>query len=394
MGEGEYVINAASAIVAMEYMGYGFQKKYSGIRHWIYFIVGCVVYFFTVTTLNLVIEYEGVTDLLPGFILVVYAFLALEGRTQDFLKAGLLWVVITMVSTYCSFDMVALVVKFSMGKIVMILWRKQEDFPKREKWIVAGTFMVMALLAMGVFWLEAGELGPSERYWLTIGILADEMAIAVFVAELYHQLGKYHQDEKGHLDMYRIGREINHWRHDMSGVLGVLYRMQKSGRYGEVEAYMEKLYIDLKNYPELLQPTGNEGLDAALMKTIPKCSEKDIHFCYVVLGKPWQIDSIELGRLIDNLLSNGMEACFRVIGEKELELRVRALKGGLEIYLENSIEESVVEHNPKLVSHKKEKERHGFGMESIYRIVKEYEGIYEYWEEEKRFCQCIYLNYK
>lgn len=151
----EYVINAASAIVAMEYIDYGFQKKYCGARRWIYFAIGCIVYFLTVTTLNWVIEFENVLGFFYGLVLVGYAFLALEGRAQDFLIAGVLWVLIAMVSTYAIFNvlgivsgknlqellqingdllfyasLVALVVKFSMGKIVTALLRKQTGFHK------------------------------------------------------------------------------------------------------------------------------------------------------------------------------------------------------------------------------------------------------------------------
>ena len=347
--------------------------------------------------------------------------------------AGVLWVLIAMVSTYSVFgvwgivsgksldallqtkgeqlfyaSLVALVVKFSMGKIAAALFVKETGIHKRENWIVAGAFLFMALLAMGLFCLEAGELGQFERYWLTIGILAAEAGIVVFLVQIYHRLGKYQKEqmEKQYLqkreeerreellDMYRVGREINHWRHDMLGELGVLFYMLKNGKYEEVVNHMEKVYGDLKDYPELPQATGNEGLDAALIKTIPKCKEKGIHFCYVVMGKTWKIDSIEMGNLMDNLLSNGMEACFAVTGKKEMELMVRALDEGVEIYIENSIGESVMAHNPRLISRKKEKERHGFGMESIYRIVEKYEGAYEFWEEEKRFCQSIFLNYK
>lgn len=39
---------------------------------------------------------------------------------------------------------------------------------------------------------------------------------------------------EGLADIYRTGRELNHWRHDMQGELGVLYRLQKSGKYAEV----------------------------------------------------------------------------------------------------------------------------------------------------------------
>ncbi len=431
-----YVINAISAVIAVEYIDYGFPKKYNGFRRWGAFTVGCVAYFLTVTALNRLIDFEGALGFFYGAVLIAYGMWALRGRFKDFLVSGLLWVLIAMLGTYGIFSamglltgnslgemlqlqgdrriyasVVALAVKFSMGKIAAVFFRRQDGVYEKENGIVAGAFVFMTLLAMGLFWLEAGNLESSVRYVLTIGILLDEAGIIVFLVQLYQRLGRYQKEKiearyqrerkqerlEGLMDMYRVGREINHWRHDMQGELDILYRMQKNGKYAEVETYMEKLCSGLRDYPELPQPTGNEGMDAALIKMIPKCRERGIHFCYVIMGKPERIDSIALGNIMDNLLCNGMEACQNLGGSREIELTVRCRMDGLEIYLENSIGESVLEKNPRFVSHKREKERHGFGMESIYRIVEEHEGTYEYWEEKDeengRFCQRIYLNY-
>lgn len=431
-----YVINAISAVIAVEYIDYGFPKKYNGFRRWGAFTVGCVAYFLTVTALNRLIDFEGVLGFFYGAVLIAYGMWALRGRFKDFLVSGLLWVLIAMLGTYGIFSamglltgnslgemlqlqgdrriyasVVALAVKFSMGKIAAVFFRRRDGVYEKENGIVAGAFVFMTLLAMGLFWLEAGNLESSVRYVLTIGILLDEAGIIVFLVQLYQRLGRYQKEKiearyrrereqerlEGLMDMYRVGREINHWRHDMQGELDILYRMQKNGKYAEVETYMEKLCSGLRDYPELPQPTGNEGLDAALIKMIPKCRERGIHFCYVIMGKPERIDSIALGNIMDNLLRNGMEACQNLGGSRDIELTVRCRMDGLEIYLENSIGESVLEKNPRFVSHKRDKERHGFGMESIYRIVEEHEGTYEYWEEKdeenSRFCQRIYLNY-
>ncbi|MBD5540317.1 MAG: ATP-binding protein [Lachnospiraceae bacterium] len=431
-----YVINAISAVIAVEYIDYGFPKKYNGFRRWGAFTVGCVAYFLTVTALNRLIDFEGVLGFFYGAVLIAYGMWALRGRFKDFLVSGLLWVLIAMLGTYGIFSamglltgnslgemlqlqgdrriyasVVALAVKFSMGKIAAVFFRRQDGVYEKENGIVAGAFVFMTLLAMGLFWLEAGNLESSVRYVLTIGILLDEAGIIVFLVQLYQRLGRYQKEKiedryrrereqerlEGLMDMYRVGREINHWRHDMQGELDILYRMQKNGKYAEVETYMEKLCSGLRDYPELPQPTGNEGMDAALIKMIPKCRERGIHFCYVIMGKPERIDSMALGNILDNLLCNGMEACQNLGGSREIELTVRCRMDGLEIYLENSIGESVLEKNPRFVSHKREKERHGFGMESICRIVEEHEGTYEYWEEKDeengRFCQRIYLNY-
>lgn len=199
---------------------------------------------------------------------------------------------------------------------------------------------------------------------------------------------------EGLADIYRTGRELNHWRHDMQGALGVLYCLQKNGKYAEVEAYIEKLYSGLKELPELPQPTGNEGLDAAVMRAIALCRERGILFHYAVLGNLERIDSMTMGRLMDNLLRNGMEACQELDGMREIELVVHCWEDGLEIYMENSIGGSVLKGNPEFSSRKRDKERHGFGMESVFRAVEIFNGIYRYWEEEgeNRFCQCIYLR--
>ncbi len=403
-----YLVNVLSSVVAIEYIDCSFKKKYSGARRWCSFIVGCAAYFLAVTVLNEMIEFEGVLGFFYGLVIVGYAFWALEGNTQDFLVAGLLWVLIALLSSYGILgvmglvsgkdldemvrmgsgglfyaSLAALVVKFAMGKVVAAFFRRQENFHKQENWIISVAFSLMILLAMGMFCMEADSVEIPGKYWLTVSILVDEVGIIVALVVLYHRLGRYQKEklEKQYRqereeerreslqDLYRVSREINHWRHDMLGELGVLYRMQKNGKYGEVEAYMEKLYGSLKGYPELPQPTGNEGLDAALMKTIPKCKEKHIHFSYVVLGRVEWLDSLILGNLMNNLLDNGVEACMSLSGERELELVIRQMKDGLEILLENSMEGSVLEDNPRLESRKKEKERHGFGMESIRQII-------------------------
>lgn len=428
-----YVINLMSAAVAVGYMDQGFERKYSGYRRRALFTAACVVYFVAVTFLNWLIPFESVLGFCYGIILIVYAFLALDGSPQDFLVAGLLWVLVALISTYGVFgvmgiltakgldemlmtegemllyaSLAALAVKYSLGRAVSAFIKKQDEFHKKDNWIVAASFLLLALLVMGLFSLEAGLAGPAGRYWLTVGILADEAGIIAALAGLYQKLGRYQrekmeeqhrrereEEQRGNMrDLYRIGREINHWRHDILGSLGVLYRMQKNGKYSEVESYLEKMYGNLQNYPELPQSTGNEGLDAALVKAVPRCRESGIRFSYVVLGKPNGIDCVELGILLDNLISNGIEACLVAGALKEIDLVLQSYDSGLEIMQENGIGESVLKNNPGLKSSKEEGERHGYGMESIYNTVEKYDGEYEYWEEEQRFCQRIFLNYR
>ena len=134
------------------------------------------------------------------------------------------------------------------------------------------------------------------------------------------------------------------------------------------------------------------GLNAALMRAIPKCKAEEIQFSYVIMGKLDEIDYMDMGNLIHNLLNNGIEACIKVGKAAYMELVIRVEKKEIEIYLENSVIQSVLKENPTLESRKKNQEQHGSGMETIYSIIKKYDGRYHYRDEGNNFIQEIYLN--
>ena len=69
----DYFINVLASIIAVDYMDYGFRKKYAGIKRWILFVAGCSVYFFVVTGINSFINYEGILCVLYGGVLTLLA---------------------------------------------------------------------------------------------------------------------------------------------------------------------------------------------------------------------------------------------------------------------------------------------------------------------------------
>ena len=62
-------------------------------------------------------------------------------------------------------SLAALAVKYSLGRAVSAFIKKQDEFHKKDNWIVAASFLLLALLVMGLFSLEAGLAGPAGRYW-------------------------------------------------------------------------------------------------------------------------------------------------------------------------------------------------------------------------------------
>lgn len=105
---------------------------------------------------------------------------------------------------------------------------------------------------------------------------------------------------------------------------------------------------------------------------------------------------MDMGSLIDNLLMNGIEACEDIGGKREVGIVIRKENGVVEIEAENTIKQSVFSTNPEMVSTKKDRHRHGFGLDTIRKIVEIYDGQYSFWEDQGEdslwFVQSIYLN--
>lgn len=426
-----YVIDVLSTLVAMEYMDHGSDKKYSGAARIMLFTGGCLAYYGIMVLLNRYIVFEGFLGISYGVVLTAYGLIALNGKAQKVIVHSLLWILIAISSSYMIYGTLGIItgrslntlmimdrdavvfpilagcaLKFSMGRAALALYGRKKGPVQAEDGMLAGTFFCMFILIMGMFLMEEGRLDQRGRYVLALCMLMGIFGVIVFIGGFYHRLERYRREEREAefrretkcqqeeqiRDLYRMGREVNRLRHDMKGRLNVLYRLVAKERYAEAAEYIERMGADLGNYPELPQDTGNEGLNAALIKAVQECREKEIRFRYVVMGRPDRIDSMDMGTLLYNLLSNGIEACMAVETERELELVVREEDGTTEIFMENTISGSVMKINPNLESRKQDKRYHGFGMESIRGIIGKYQGHYSYREESGRFIQEIDLR--
>lgn len=64
-----YIINALSAAIALEYIDHAFRKKYKGIRRVLLWLLGFGLYFFVVTLLNRITDFEDLAGLMYGAVL-------------------------------------------------------------------------------------------------------------------------------------------------------------------------------------------------------------------------------------------------------------------------------------------------------------------------------------
>ena len=72
-----------------------------------------------------------------------------------------------------------------------------------------------------------------------------------------------------------------------------------------------------------------------------------------------------------------------------IEIRIMRKSKMLYITIANSIEEFPLVQEGKLITGKKEKQRHGYGLKSVQHVVRKYRGDFEYQICEKEFIVTI-----
>ena len=63
-------------------------------------------------------------------------------------------------------------------------------------------------------------------------------------------------------ELYKIGRQANHMKHDMKMKLDTISRILEKGEYKEAELCIKRLGSEWENCLEVPTDTGNEGLNA------------------------------------------------------------------------------------------------------------------------------------
>ena len=144
----------------------------------------------------------------------------------------------------------------------------------------------------------------------------------------------------------------------------------------------EKIYIE----------TQNSILDAVLNVKIFQAREKQMDMVCYVVGDLSEIDGMEMGSILFNLLDNAIEATRQNKKvEKKIICNINKEEGATEIFIKNSIDQSVLWKNSDLRTSKANKTLHGIGQQIVRSLVEKMEGMIDFYEEDKMFCVHIYL---
>ena len=200
-----------------------------------------------------------------------------------------------------------------------------------------------------------------------------EMENALLYMQITQQEKRIREEEKNY-------REVQLLRHDLKRYLVTYRQLLQEGKYEVIEADIDKILGKRLNTNHCVY-TENTILNAVICEKMEQCSIKNIKI-EVQVNADKDMDSIEYGVVLSNLLDNAIEAEEQ---EKE-ENRYICLNMGVEqnmihLVVSNYIAESVLQNNTLLETSKKNKQLHGIGLRGVKEFVKNKKGEIEIFEE-------------
>lgn len=135
--------------------------------------------------------------------------------------------------------------------------------------------------------------------------------------------------------------------------------------------------IKTTNVTENICSSGNSTVDAIVNFKYAVAKGSGIKFLLkIYIPEEMPIDQCDLGVVLGNAIDNAIEATRECnIKEKVIEITLGVRKEAFIVIVKNPYEHQLsLDRNGNMLSTKKEKKRHGFGLNSINRITEEYDG--------------------
>jgi sensor histidine kinase YesM len=211
----------------------------------------------------------------------------------------------------------------------------------------------------------------------------------IFIARQNRLLQKNYEMAR---NAYQANAELYH---DMRNHFLLLQNYLSDGKIEEAQRYLEKL-SGSKAIQNADRWTGIEAIDYILAQKAGEAGRRqiDVTINAEYLGD-CTIEPVDLCTIITNLLDNAMEGAEKCPArtDKKIDITIRRIHQFILINIKNSAAVPPVQRSGRIITTKKNKMRHGWGMRSILSAVEKYNGTVEYQYADSIFSTSVILFY-
>ena len=167
-------------------------------------------------------------------------------------------------------------------------------------------------------------------------------------------------------------KKISTIKHDIKGYLTIINNYLNNDEYDKAKNELKLMIDDLDNI-SVIPHTGYTAIDCIIAIKMNICQKNNIKFNtsinrYILSS----FEEVDIAIILNNSIDNAIENINN--SNPYIDLSITNDNDRLKICVINSTKNDVIKYNPKLVTHKNDRDNHGYGLESIKIIAKKYDG--------------------
>lgn len=233
-------------------------------------------------------------------------------------------------------------------------------------------FMLITMLMVGlnvlvyilVHRLSVGNKREIERNLLMLQIKQNKN-------DMQHLINQYSETQK--------------IRHDMKNYVSCLSTLMQEKNYEKAEEYLGSFTEKKLGYLKSYIHSSNQVVNAIVNSKFSMAEKSGISVeCIITCRIPENLE-FDLSIILSNLIDNAIEGCTPGIEPLEIVLDISEKQGYINITLKNTVAESILQNNPDLVTNKKDKKLHGIGLKSVRELVRQHDGLLDFYESDNMF---------
>lgn len=361
-----------------------------------YFAIGAIYIVFNIPLLNLAsnlilfflitLNYSSTWKARFSSVVIIYAIL-LSAETLTIIIIKILGL-----STLSHDVDIELIFELILSKIISyIIVLVMSNFKMlKEKnnitilnWLAVFMIPICTLFSTYIFMTEMSGYNFLQIF-ISISIL---FAINIFIFYLYDFLMRYYKEKtdkeililQNNAYMKQLGiikqsqENLSILRHDFKFHISSIQALFEKGETEKAMQYLQSSLNSLNTKDEFAK-SGYQEVDSILNYKINEAITKDIKIeLNLSIPDKLNIEPFDLVAILGNLFDNAIEATSKLSEERKIKIDIRFDRNILYISFVNPYLEIKIE-NSKLQTTHRDKENHGFGMESVRNAVEKYNG--------------------
>lgn len=257
-------------------------------------------------------------------------------------------------------------------------------------------YPICASICQGIFWhiCSIPNTAYHTQFLLAIASICIFISSILLFVTYTHQLkaAKFSMQMKNEMKRLQTEQSYYHileqqnqqlmiYAHDTKKHLAAIHSLNSDP---QIDNYVTKLSNQLAEYTRNCH-SGNKLLDVMIHKFCIECEMRNILFEYdVKLCNLSNVEDIDLVAILGNLIDNAITAADK--SRKKTVSFATAKRNSYNIVvITNSCDEAPQTHDRHLITSKVDSHRHGFGLKSVKKTLKKYQGDFE-WEYDESSC--------